>query len=305
MDWVPLLACLAVLKTWLDKPTVAPINPRLTEHKCNMPKPPNQHGPAAADSIGSLRGRDALFHRYPWLPFVLPLAVYMLAGSLEPTPESAGGASIGLAIGYAWYPAVYALKIALTAAAIWFVKPAYRAFPFSMTLLGLLVGAVGAVVWIALCRLDLEHQYLLPAFQTVKLGWLVESGTRSAFNPFEQLAGNAAWIWGFLAIRFLGLAAIVPVIEEFFYRGFLMRAVVQADWWNVPQGKVNAAAVALATLVPMAMHPGELLAAAAWFSMITWLFVKTRNVWDCVAAHATTNLLLGIYVLYSGQWQLM
>ena len=32
MDWVPLLACPAVRKTRLDKPTVAPLNLRLTEH---------------------------------------------------------------------------------------------------------------------------------------------------------------------------------------------------------------------------------------------------------------------------------
>jgi membrane protease YdiL (CAAX protease family) len=53
------------------------------------------------------------------------------------------------------------------------------------------------------------------------------------------------------------------------------------------------------------MHPGELLAAAVWFSMVTWLMVKTRNIWDCVVAHAVTNLLLGVYVVATGQWQLM
>jgi uncharacterized protein len=73
----------------------------------------------------------------------------------------------------------------------------------------------------------------------------------------------------------------------------------------VPQGKVNTAAVVLATLVPMAMHPGELLSVAIWFSMITWLYVKTGNVWQCVAAHAATNLLLWLYVIQGGQWQLM
>ena len=53
------------------------------------------------------------------------------------------------------------------------------------------------------------------------------------------------------------------------------------------------------------MHPGELLAAFVWFSMVTWLMVRTRNIWDCVVAHAVTNLLLGIYVVTTGNWQLM
>jgi hypothetical protein len=78
-----------------------------------------------------------------------------------------------------------------------------------------------------------------------------------------------------------------------------------AEWTKVPIGQVNALAVVAGTLVPMATHPGELLAAALWFSLVTWLMVKTRNIWDCVVAHAVTNLLLGVYVLCSGQWYLL
>jgi len=229
----------------------------------------------------------------------------MLAGSLEPTPEKQGGAAIGLSIPYEQYPLVYTLKISLTAVAILFVLPGFRAFPKGMTLLAIQVGIVGVVVWVGLCQLKVEEEYLLPALEAVHLQWLLPSEARSAFDPLEQLADNRPWAWGFLAIRFFGLIVVVPIIEEFFYRGFLMRFVVQPDWWNVPPGKVNAAALLLATLVPMAMHPGELLAAAVWFSMITWLYVKTRSIWDCVAAHAVTNLLLGIYVVRYDQWQLM
>ena len=105
-------------------------------------------------------------------------------------------------------------------------------------------------------------------------------------------------------MRFFGLVAVVPVIEEFFLRGFVMRFVVERDWWETPFGKVNGLAIVLGTLVPMLMHP-ELLAALVWFSMITWLMVRTRNIWDCVAAHAVTNLILGVYVVYSGCWRLM
>jgi hypothetical protein len=56
------------------------------------------------------------------------------------------------------------------------------------------------------------------------------------------------------------------------------------------------------TLVPVLMHPAELFAAAVWFSMITWLMAQTKNIWDCVAAHAVTNLCLGVWVLASGDW---
>ena len=106
-------------------------------------------------------------------------------------------------------------------------------------------------------------------------------------------------------MRFFGLVAVVPILEEFFLRGFLMRFVMERDWWEVPFGKASVFAIVLGTAVPMMTHPGELLAAAVWFSMITWLMLRTRNIWDCVAAHALTNLILGIYVVSSGTWRLM
>ena len=140
---------------------------------------------------------------------------------------------------------------------------------------------------------------------TIGLMALLGTGERSAYNPLEQLGDRPTWAYLFLAIRFVGLAMFVPVIEEFFLRGFLMRFVMHERWWEVPFGSVNRLAVVVGTAMPMLMHPGELLAALVWFSLVTWLMVHTRNIWDCVAAHVTTNLLLGVYVVTSGEWQLM
>ena len=266
------------------------------------------------------RGRRGLLARHRWVTFLLPLAVYMLINSLEPLPDQAQGGSGTDAsapqqsmpdqeedkswwpsVPYEYYPIVYTAKIILTLAAVILVFPGYREFPLGVSPLAVAVGVVGIVVWVGLCRLNLEQRLLVP----LGLGRIVDLGTRSAFNPLEQLRENSIWAWGFLAIRFAGLVVVVPLVEEFFLRGFLMRFVVDPKWWEVPMGKANTWAVVLATLVPMLMHPAELLAAAAWFSMITWMYLRTRNVWDCVAAHAVTNLLLGIYVVAWDQWQLM
>jgi uncharacterized protein len=243
--------------------------------------------------------RRELFERHRWLVFVLPFLVYMLAGGLEPAP---GKCAICYANGYA---VAYGLKIALTVAAVAFVWPGYREFPPRLSLLAILVGAVGGPLWIALCWPDWEHTQLLPLMNHVGLGWIISSGDRAGFNPLEQLADQPVFAWGFLAIRFFGLVAVVPLIEEFFLRGFLMRFVADRDWWKVSFDKMGGMALVVGTAVPMLTHPGELLAAAVWFSMITWLMLRTRNIWDCVAAHAITNLILGIYVVTSGTWRLM
>jgi hypothetical protein len=183
---------------------------------------------------------------------------------------------------------------------MWFVAPGYRQFPFRLSPLAPLVGVVGVVLWIWLCSLHLEPKLLGP----LGLDLIIDMGQRPAYNPLEQLAGMPALAHLFLAIRFFGLAMIVPVIEEFFLRGFLMRFATNEQWWEVSFGTASRTALIVGTAVPMLMHPGELLAAAVWFSLVTWLMLRTRNIWDCVAAHAVTNLLLGIYVVTQHQWQL-
>ncbi len=179
--------------------------------------------------------------RYPWLTFLLPFVVYMLVGSFEPAPPKPpiplpDGTSRP-AISHNWfgleyrqYPLVYTAKIALTIAAMLFVLPGYRQFPIRISLLALVVGVVGVVLWIGLCHLQLERKTLEP----LGLAKLLGLGERPAFNPLAELADTPAWAYTFLAIRFVGLALIVPVIEEFFLRGFLMRYVVNENFTERP-----------------------------------------------------------------------
>lgn len=283
--------------------------------------------------------------KYPWVTFLLPFLVFMVATSFEPTPqpklesdeaqESSAAAEppepffaeqstlLSPVINYSYYPHVYTAKVVLvllTMAAVW---PGYRTFQFRVSWLSVVVGVVGVVLWIALCHLRLEPKLIgpidrflgtlfsmLPGLEagdnpTIGLMSMLGTGERSAFNPLEQMASNPLAAWSFLAVRFVGLALLVPVIEEFFLRGFMMRFVVHEKWWQVPLGTVNRTALIAGTAVPMLMHPGEMLASLIWFSMVTWLMLRTRSIWDCVVAHAVTNFLLGVYVVVFDQWQLM
>ena len=194
------------------------------------------------------------------------------------------------------------IPLAVTLVAIWYVWPGYREFAFRLTGWSVSIGLIGVVVWVGMCALEVERA-LLPA---VGLGWVVEAGVRVGFNPFEQLADRPALAYGFFAIRLLGLATVVPLIEEFLLRGFIVRFFSDdPQWWEVPFGSWNRTGIVVMTVLGVSTHPAELLAALVWFSILTWLMLKTRNIWDCVAAHAVTNLLLGIYVLGTGQWQLL
>jgi uncharacterized protein len=281
--------------------------------------------PATEGALTVCHGR-----RNPWLDSLLPLVVYMLIGSFEPGPPPAKGAKsaswLDLGIEYRHYPLVYSIKILLTIAAMFCVLPGYRQIscrtprqpnkPEDLARqtglipslarranvagafqLAILAGVLGVFAWVALTWAQRYAQQ--------RLGWSPGFGERTAFNPLRELATTPVWAYAFLAIRFLGLALIVPVIEECFLRGFVMRSVIAADWWRIPIGTATRLAVITGTALPVLMHPNEALAAAVWFSAVTWLAARTQNLWSCIAAHATTNLLLGVYVLATGKWWLM
>lgn len=250
-----------------------------------------------------------------WLPLVLPFLVYMAIGLFEPSPPGSAAApntaeqpgSSSWSVPYRYYPVFYAVRLTLTLLAVAGCARAYRAYPWRISWMAILIGLVGAVVWIGLCRLRLESTLASTSwFQSLGLAKLFTSGsgTRVAFDPFTQLGESRFGLGLFLAIRFVGLVCVVPLIEEFFLRGFLMRFVAAAEWWKLPVGQLTRGAVGAMLVYGVVTHPGELIAAVCWFSMVTWLVARTQSVWDGVIAHGVTNLLLGLYVITTRDWSL-
>jgi CAAX prenyl protease-like protein len=176
---------------------------------------------------------------------------------------------------------------------IYFRKVYLQHFSLRLSPLSILVGIVGVVVWVAICQLRLEPMLL------GKLGF---DTSRPEFNPFTLPDETVRTV--FLILRFAVLVLIVPIVEELFVRGWLVRWVENPSWENIPLSSVSTWALLSASLYGVLAHPGEALAAFVWFGLVTWLMKRTGNLWDCVVAHAVTNLLLGIYVLKFEQWQL-
>ncbi len=205
-------------------------------------------------------------------------------------------------------PVAYTILVVATLVFILIALPGYREIPFKVSGLAIWIGVIGVVVWIALCIAGEAtglHKWMAGGDdQNPITGAIMALGGRGAFNPFAEMSDNPTWMWTFLAIRLFGMILIVPLVEEFFIRGFLMRYVDSANWEQVPLGYMTALSVGAVTVYGAVSHP-EMLAGAAWFSMITWLYYKTKNIWDCVAAHAVTNGLLAVYILAAHKWEFL
>jgi len=127
-------------------------------------------------------------------------------------------------------------------------------------------------------------------------------GSRTAYNPFEELKQPLA-VWGFLGLRLIGLVVLVPLAEELFWRGFLLRRLTSPEWKEVPLGRFSGRSFFLVVLLFTLAHP-EWLAAAIYCSLLNWLLYWKKDLWSCIVAHGVSNLALGIYILTTDAWWL-
>jgi CAAX prenyl protease-like protein len=234
----------------------------------------------------------------PTVAFVMPLVVFLLIVQWYPSFADAQQTNVGeVSAATKQYMVMLGVQIAIASVVlIWFRRIYLQHFPFKFSPLAVAVGAVGIVVWVGLCHLDFEARLM----EAIGLN---KTAARPSFNPFLHLP-SVRWQIAFMVPRFMVLAIIVPIIEELFLRGWVVRFVHDPDWEAVRLQGLTWGAILAPTIYGVATHPGEAFAAIAWFSLVTWLMLRTGNVWDCVVAHAVTNLLLGLYVIWFAQWQL-
>jgi CAAX prenyl protease-like protein len=227
--------------------------------------------------------RPALDSRALWA-YVLPFAVFM-----------GGLALISLVQSFA--PAENA--------PLWLAEPKYWIFPLQTVLCSALLvwfwktyewGAKWHVITAVLTGLVVLALWISPQ-------WLLGAEQRTdGFNP-GLFAGSAALYWGTLILRFIRLVVIVPLLEEIFWRGFLLRYLIKEDFTKVSFGTFSWFSFGVVTVMFGLAHFGpDFIPALLTGAIYNLLAVKTRNLACCVLAHAVTNLGLGLYIMQTGQW---
>ena len=192
----------------------------------------------------------------------------------------------------------WARTLAIGAILIWGGKNLLRNFPFRFHFLSIWFGCVGAVLWISICNLHLETKIL------TTLGLSADFlGSRESINPLDFFEGSIERA-SFLFSRFSLLVIGVPFAEELFLRGFLLRYVNDTDWTRVKLESLNWTAILVTAVYGVLTHPSEWIAAAIWFSMVSVLMLRTKNLWDCIIAHSVTNGILGLYIILYQDWRL-
>lgn len=217
-------------------------------------------------------------------PYVVPFLVYVGIASLPS--------------GWLSREASYGLRLVATAGALawaWrhLVPLRGPGSPAVSVAVGVLAGLVGTVLWIALKA------------------------------PFYA-GGGEPWAPAAFGLRLAASGLVVPLFEEWLFRGYLLRLGIQWDRARragaarpfaeafdrssvneVAPGDWTPLAVAFATLAFAAGHQGlEWPAALAYGLWMAGLWVVRKDLLSCVVAHATTNVALGLWIRATGHWAL-
>jgi CAAX prenyl protease-like protein len=211
------------------------------------------------------------------LAYIAPFCVYVASMGLERLSGIGGG----------W---AYALRCSLTLAAILIFSRRTVSLtarnPISSAAAGLLV----FILWVAPDQLwNIRHHW---PFESAFTGAAVSS------IPID-LRRNAA----FLILRAGGSALLVPIIEELFWRAWLMRWLISGHIESVPLGTYGRLAFWVTAALFAAEHGPYWEVGLVAGIVYNWWMIRTRSLGDCILAHAVTNLALGLFVIGSGQWQ--
>lgn len=135
----------------------------------------------------------------------------------------------------------------------------------------------------------------------INMDWALGAATApQGFNP-HLLPGQNIQI-AMTLIRIAGAVLVVPLMEELFWRSFLIRYVIDHAFENVRIGTFTWASF-LITVIFFGLEHNYFYAGMMAGIFYNLLLYRSRSIAQCVLAHAVTNLALAVYVVATGKWQ--
>lgn len=207
------------------------------------------------------------------LPFLVYLGFLLLAELLA----RAGIAPADLR----WLYAVKAAAVAACLALFWRHYTELHVWRLSAagTAVAVLCGLAVFVLWITLSH-----------------GWM-QIGSPGGFDP--RVDGRIDW--PLALVRVAGAALVVPVMEELFWRSFLLRWLDNSDFLAVDPARASWRSVLIVALLFGFEHHLWLAGIVAGLAY-SFLYQRLRSLWAAILAHAVTNAVLGGWVIMTANW---
>jgi len=179
----------------------------------------------------------------------------------------------------------YLAKTLVAVWLIWEMHPQVLEMRWAISWEAVVIGIGVFVLWVGL-------DPFYPKFLTSGVVW----------NPHEQFGENSALAWLMMVTRILGSTLVVPPLEEVFYRSFLYRYIVKPDFLSVSLNRFLLWPF-LAAAAVFGLSHFQWLAGILCGMAYQWLVLRKNRLGDAMTAHAITNFLLGVWVVWRGAWQ--
>ena len=219
-----------------------------------------------------------LIRKNPSLPYVLPFVVFLVLLGLAPYLSFLG-----------WWE--FPLRIVVLCAVMWI---------FSRGVIDVRVrhwlGTIG--MGIAVFLIWIGPDALIPGYRD---SWIFQNSITGKLHssiPADLLSDRLV-----LTLRTFRAVIIVPIIEELFWRAWLMRWIINTDFRQVPMGTYSAQSFWLTAVLFASEHGPYWEVGLIAGVLYNWWMVRTKSLGDCILAHAITNGLLCGYVLMTGKWE--
>lgn len=216
--------------------------------------------------------------RYPSLRYIAPFALFLLFLS----------ATSRFSFDAYWSVPLWVVLLAVVCYLCW---PAEIDIKPTHTIASIAIGIGVFLLWIA-------PDVLVPGYRqnTLFSNGLV-GHLHSSIRPTEL---QSFWVLAWRAAR---AVLIVPVVEELFWRAWLMRWLIDNDFQKVPLGAYSPVSFWVTAILFASEHgPYWDVGLITGIIFNLWM-IRSKSLSDCILMHAVTNGALSWYVIATAQWQ--
>ena len=206
------------------------------------------------------------------------------------------GVFIGLLVLNSVLPVPIWLRFVVPIAAIFAVsRDVLKSDRLRQPIQSILLGLGVFVIWVGPDYLFPNHHHF----------WLFSNGIvghPAASTPPANQHDAVFLVW-----RCLVLVVAVPILEELFWRGWLMRWLISSQraepFTKVELGTYKAQSFWIVAILFATEHGSYWDVGLITGVIYNWWMVRTKSLWSCILMHAVTNAALGWYVIMQNQWQ--
>ena len=179
----------------------------------------------------------------------------------------------------------YIIKTLLGAWLIWEIRPFVKEMRWRLSWEAVVTGVGIFAIWVGL-----DGHY--PRLAKLDAG----------ANPWQQFGAGSALGWFYIVVHVAGMTLIVPPVEEIFYRSLLYRYLVKIDFLSMPLGRFHLLSFVVTSVFFGLVHPQRWIAGILCGLAFQGLAVLKNRLGDAMTAHAVTNFLLGMWIVWKQAW---